>query len=204
MSYYCLIEEGVITDGPRGLPNSWRNISGLNLLNDASLKLHGWLPYIDNPPAYVADTQYLTFVNTINENDVTKTYTINDYTTQEMENRIAQAKSTRKASLRDSVDNYLANKLKDYRTHVDAKPTEVDAATTLAEVRAIEADLTTIDSITSAVRTIFENSILWDVDYSQVDTYIDNNVTTLVEAKEFLKKLSKIVLALLKFNGLVK
>jgi hypothetical protein len=37
-----------------------------------------------------------------------------------------------------------------------------------------------------------------------VDTYINNNVTDLASAREFLKKLGKIVLALLKFNGLVK
>jgi len=33
---------------------------------------------------------------------------------------------------------------------------------------------------------------------TQVDNYIDNNVTNLVEAREFLKKLSKVVLLLCK------
>ena len=56
----------------------------------------------------------------------------------------------------------------------------------------------------TAAKALFEGSILYDVSYPQVDTYIDNNVTDLASAKEFLKKLGKIVLALLKFNGLVK
>lgn len=56
----------------------------------------------------------------------------------------------------------------------------------------------------AAAKTLFEGSILYDISYSQVDTYINNNVTDLASAREFLKKLGKIVLDLLKFNGLVK
>jgi hypothetical protein len=41
---YCFVENNVIVDGPRGLPKSWRNISGLDLLDDQSLKQLGWLP----------------------------------------------------------------------------------------------------------------------------------------------------------------
>mgnify|MGYP003963742215 CR=1 FL=1 len=44
---YCLVEDGVITDGPRSLPRSWRNVSGLNLASDAELKEKGWIPYSD-------------------------------------------------------------------------------------------------------------------------------------------------------------
>ena len=36
----------------------------------------------------------------------------------------------------------------------------------------------------------------------KIDQYIDNNITNLASAKEFLKKLSKIVLYLCKFNNL--
>ena len=45
MGNYCLVEEGKITDGPRSLPKSWRNVSGLPLASDAELKEKGWLPY---------------------------------------------------------------------------------------------------------------------------------------------------------------
>ena len=44
---YCLVEDGEITDGPRSLPKSWRNVSGLHLATDAELKEKGWLPYSD-------------------------------------------------------------------------------------------------------------------------------------------------------------
>ena len=37
--------------------------------------------------------------------------------------------------------------------------------------------------------------------YAQLDTYIDNNVTNLAEAKTYLKKLSKVVLAMLKYQN---
>lgn len=36
----------------------------------------------------------------------------------------------------------------------------------------------------------------------QIDNYIDNNITDLVSAKAFLKKLSKVVLYLLKHSNL--
>lgn len=42
---YCLVEDGKITEGPRGLPKSWRNVSGLNLASDAELKEKGWIPF---------------------------------------------------------------------------------------------------------------------------------------------------------------
>jgi hypothetical protein len=41
---YCLVENNAIVDGPRGLPKSWRNISGLNWLSNDELRPLGWLP----------------------------------------------------------------------------------------------------------------------------------------------------------------
>lgn len=41
---YCLVENGVIADGPRALPKSWRNISGLDMLDNDNLRELGWLP----------------------------------------------------------------------------------------------------------------------------------------------------------------
>jgi hypothetical protein len=41
---YCFVENGVIADGPRGLPRSWRNISGLDQMDDDGLRELGWLP----------------------------------------------------------------------------------------------------------------------------------------------------------------
>jgi hypothetical protein len=41
---YCFVENGVIADGPRGLPRSWRNISGLDQMDNDGLRELGWLP----------------------------------------------------------------------------------------------------------------------------------------------------------------
>ena len=38
--------------------------------------------------------------------------------------------------------------------------------------------------------------ILLDLTYDRVDTYIDNNITSLASAREYLKKLSKVVLSM--------
>lgn len=48
-----------------------------------------------------------------------------------------------------------------------------------------------IESRHEEIKTILQN-----LTYDQIDTYIDNNVTNLANAKEYLKKLSKIVLYL--------
>lgn len=47
---YCFIENNTIVEGPKALPNGWRNISGLCYLSDPELKELGWLPYhvVDN------------------------------------------------------------------------------------------------------------------------------------------------------------
>lgn len=44
-----------------------------------------------------------------------------------------------------------------------------------------------------------ENANLANLTYAELDTYINNNVTNLKEAKAYLKKLSKVVLAILKY-----
>jgi len=41
---YCLVENNAIVDGPRGLPRAWRNVSGLNWLDNDDLRALGWLP----------------------------------------------------------------------------------------------------------------------------------------------------------------
>lgn len=42
---YAYVVEGVVLEGPRLLPVSWRNISNLPALDDARLKALGWLPW---------------------------------------------------------------------------------------------------------------------------------------------------------------
>ncbi len=52
-----------------------------------------------------------------------------------------------------------------------------------------------------AIKTVRE-SFIDGLTKEQVDTYIDNNVTDLASAKAYLKKLSKIVLYILKQTNL--
>ena len=104
---YCLIENGTITEGPKVLPKSWRNTSGLNLLSPVALRERGWLPYGDTKPAYNADTQYLTSEKVISATTVVETYTVNDYTEAEMVTRIAAAKVARKVAIRTEAQNII-------------------------------------------------------------------------------------------------
>lgn len=47
--HYVLIENGTVIEGPRMLPENWRNISGLNLLNNEQILSYGWYPYVFVP-----------------------------------------------------------------------------------------------------------------------------------------------------------
>ena len=51
-------------------------------------------------------------------------------------------------------------------------------------------------------RTAIGLANIADMTYAELDTYIQNNVTNLAEAKQYLKKLSKVVLAMLKQQNL--
>lgn len=42
---YVYIQNGKIIEGPRGLPSSWENTSGFNLLSDEELLQRGWIPW---------------------------------------------------------------------------------------------------------------------------------------------------------------
>lgn len=93
MKDYCHIEDGVIEDGPRKLPRSWRNVSGLNLGTPEELKDKGWLPvrYVDE--SFDPTTQVRTGPVGCNVDDpvppdadeVIGTYTVRDKTAQELD-----------------------------------------------------------------------------------------------------------------------
>ena len=42
---YAYVKDGKVVEGPRGLPKSWGNTSGFNLMSDAELAQIGWLPW---------------------------------------------------------------------------------------------------------------------------------------------------------------
>jgi hypothetical protein len=61
-----------------------------------------------------------------------------------------------------------------------------------------EFDPSEIESTHNEAKDAIKLSGIAKLTYKQLDAYIDNNVTNLAEAKNFLKKLSKVVLAMLK------
>ncbi len=56
---YCLVEDGRVTVPPQKLPKNWKNVSGLHLASDESLKKKGWLPVDIVQPDYDESTQKL-------------------------------------------------------------------------------------------------------------------------------------------------
>jgi len=46
MRRYVYIEDGQVVEGPRLLPQSWRNISGFEFLEEEQLRSYGWYPYV--------------------------------------------------------------------------------------------------------------------------------------------------------------
>ena len=108
--HYCLVENGQIVKGPRSLPTAWGNTSGLNHLDDAGLKARGWLPYVPgNPPGYDPDTQYLTFTNVVGEDAVTRSYTVNNYTQEQLDELAAEAARIQKiADAKTLIDSMSA------------------------------------------------------------------------------------------------
>jgi hypothetical protein len=65
-----------------------------------------------------------------------------------------------------------------------------------------EFDPSEIESTYKAAKEAINLSQISKLTYKQLDMYIDNNVTNLAEAKAFLKKLSKVVLAILKYTNI--
>lgn len=95
-----------ITDGPRSLPKSWRNVSGLDKADSTFLKERGWLP-----EEVVGDVPYddATHVKDgptfeIQEDKVVSTYTIRVKTSEEVESlkgrKVSELKSARNTEIR--------------------------------------------------------------------------------------------------------
>jgi len=73
----------------------------------------------------------------------------------------------------------------------------------LAAMRAAELEQASGDASDAAAqytdaKSALDLSDITGITYAQLDTYIDNNVTDLASARVFLKKLAKVVLAILK------
>jgi len=194
---YCYVQDGQIIEGPMKVPFSWHGVPGINKLSPERLKEWGLLPYIDTPPGYNSDTQYLTFVNTVNANDVTKTYTIHDYTGPEMVQRIADAKTAKVASLKALARQKA---LVQYSKWVKDRTTAIDALSTLEAIRDYELTSPDLDTISTNILAAIAASGIADMTFAQLDTWIDNNVIADPSVKMALKKIARPVLALLKLQ----
>lgn len=195
---YCYIQDGQIIEGPMYVPFAWHGIPGINKLSAGRLKEWGLLPYIDNKPIYDTDLQYLTFVNTINANDVTKNYTIHDYTQEQMDQRIADAKTAKVASLK-SLARQKA--LVQYSKWVKDRATAINGLETLADIRNYKLTSPDLDTIAGDALTAIANSGIAGMTYAELDTWIDNNVVNCdPSVKAALKKIAKGVLALMKIQ----
>jgi len=98
---WCKIEDDEIVIGPGILgKDKW-------LMSEFELNDIDWVRYIDVEPSYNADTQYLTSVKTINETNVTETYTVNSYTTEELATNLAEQKTIQLGSINQEVNQYI-------------------------------------------------------------------------------------------------
>jgi len=61
-----------------------------------------------------------------------------------------------------------------------------------------------LPNIRAAALNEINISVFLEKSYTDVENYIENNVNDLAGAKEFLKKLSKLVLAILKYNAMLR
>lgn len=92
---YCLVENGVVTDGPTTLPTNWRNISNLPCLSDAELAPLGWLPVTPvTPPTYDPNTQSLTRTYAISATAVTPVFVVGKLSPEQVAAILAERKVT--------------------------------------------------------------------------------------------------------------
>ena len=82
---YAYVQNNQIVDGPKGLPKSWGNTSGFNLLSDPELAALGWLPWrlieVQSPGNdWVATNPTIV----IGETEITETQTYRQKTQEEL------------------------------------------------------------------------------------------------------------------------
>jgi hypothetical protein len=72
MTLYCYTQNGLIVDGPKPIPTSWRNISGLHLASPERLKELGWLLVVEDQSGFDAGIHDHTgWTHTVGDGDVT-------------------------------------------------------------------------------------------------------------------------------------
>jgi hypothetical protein len=83
---YARVENGQVVEGPMALPNSWKNISGLNLLSNEQLLSLGWLPWtFIEVPAPGNDWAMTAPLIEIKENEIVETQTYRQKSQEEVQ-----------------------------------------------------------------------------------------------------------------------
>ena len=118
---YCLVENNAIVDGPRALPSSWRNVSGLNWLSNDELKALGWLPVRIDEGA--VDEKFSGSMFVINPNEVVEVKLWRAYTAEEKAEMLNEK--------RDSVRRLRNGRLKE-SDWTQLNDTPLDNATKVA------------------------------------------------------------------------
>jgi CRISPR/Cas system CMR subunit Cmr4 (Cas7 group RAMP superfamily) len=102
---YAFVKNKTIVEGPRSLPENWENISRLDLFPAETLLELGWYPVISDPvPVYDGSTQYLTTQYVVEETRVLETFTVVDFTMEELNESVEQAWT----QLRRERDQFLS------------------------------------------------------------------------------------------------
>lgn len=92
---YCYVENNTIVEGPRGLPRSWRNISGLDMMDADSLLAIGWFPVRLDEGA--VDEKFVGSMFIIHTNEVVEMKLWSKYTADEKAEMDRQAASAIRA-----------------------------------------------------------------------------------------------------------
>ena len=92
---YCYVENNTIVEGPRGLPRSWRNISGLDMMDADSLLAIGWFPVRLDEGA--VDEKFVGSMFIIHTNEVVEMKLWSKYTADEKAEMGRQAASAIRA-----------------------------------------------------------------------------------------------------------
>ena len=106
---YAYVKDGKVVEGPRGLPKSWGNTSGFNLMSDAELAKIGWLPWrlveVSSPgPDWTAT--YSTVEIKANEIVETQTYRLKTQEEKdaEIQSRIESHRLARSYAFKEEAD----------------------------------------------------------------------------------------------------
>lgn len=92
---YCYVENNTIVEGPRGLPRSWRNISGLDMMDADGLRAIGWFPVRLDEGA--VDEKFVGSMFIIHTNEVVEMKLWSKYTADEKAEMDRQAASAIRA-----------------------------------------------------------------------------------------------------------